>query len=65
MCRFAIYLEKGYQDIIGICININPNVIGKVLEYSENTGKTIVETDKDSYFKIGWNIFAGREIIKL
>jgi hypothetical protein len=58
-------LEVGYPDIVGKYININSTVICKVLEYDEKTGKSLLETDEESYFKIGWNIFALREVIKL
>lgn len=58
----TVQLEKNLLNLVGKNVNVKETVVGKVIEYDNETGLATVEIDDGSYSKIGWNPIAGHNI---
>lgn len=49
--KFETYLVSGMNDVIGSPVNLNNNIIGKIIDYNKETGKSIIEIESDDISK--------------
>jgi hypothetical protein len=61
--KMSVQLNKYIQNnIIGLEVKFDDNVVGNILEYNHETGMATIKLDKEKCDAIGFNPIAGKNI---
>jgi hypothetical protein len=61
--KMSVQLSKGISnDVSGMEVRYNDNVVGEILEYNSENGMATIKLDKEKCDAIGFDPLAGRNI---